>query len=158
MLNYGNGQRIHDEPLVDPDHCKNDAEQQTEAMQAANAHLDELLGHFEAFDRDSKKIGTLSRDPDLLTLPARQVTPVIRHAEEAIDKAERELKAAAPSAPADAIAALKMIVSPVSDAADELGRLRDRARRDRQKLEKQSRDASKSGASATPTRKVDNLH
>ena len=45
-----------------------DAEQQTEAMQAANAHLDELLGHFEAFDRDSKKIGTLSRDPDLLTL------------------------------------------------------------------------------------------
>ncbi|MEZ4384860.1 MAG: hypothetical protein R3A79_26250 [Nannocystaceae bacterium] len=116
--------------------AKGQGEAAAEGMAAANAEVDELLGLFDRVEDRTREIGRLERDHDLLSLSARVVTPAIKAADEAVEVAEEILREAAPADAAAAKVSLSAALDRLDRGARELRRLRDRAKRDRRKLEK----------------------
>ncbi len=133
-----------------------DEEAKAEAMQAANARLNQIAGEFSRLDREIREINRLKRNSDLLSLPARQATPAIRRAEEVVREAEVRLREASPQSPLEASALLKSQADRLDEASRELRRLRDRAKRERKKANSSSRSGSSS--SKTTKRTVSNLN
>ncbi len=136
-----------------------DEEAKAEAMQAANTRLTQIVGEFSRLERKISEINRLKRNRDLLSLPARQATPAIRHAEEVVREAEVRLREAKPQSPLEASALLKSVADRLDEASRELRRLRDRAKRERKKANSRSSSSSSSSkGKKTTKRTVSNLN
>ena len=119
--------------LYDAASDRGSEEEVAKAMAEANRMLDELLQLFEAVDRHKRELVQLQRDHDLMSLSAKIVTPLLREADDAIFAANETLRTATPASAAGAKTTLKAVVDRLEAAARALRRLRDQARRDRER-------------------------
>ncbi len=111
-------------------------EEVAKAMAEANRTLDELLQLFESIDSRKQEVARLQRDHDLMSLSARIVTPLIREADDAVFAVNETLRTATPPTAARAKISLKTALDRLEAATRNLRRLRDQARRDRERQER----------------------
>ncbi len=132
--------------------AKGAGEEAAEGMAEANREMDELLGLFERVDARIKEIHRLEKDRDLLSRRAREVTPAVKRADQAILDAEGALQAATPADAAAAKVALEGALGGLDRAAGDLRRLRDGAKRERRRAEKSRKKSSRVDSTPAPTK------